>query len=285
MRFLRFKQNGKEGLAIIHGGEARGLTTDQPAFPGDFETLVAQGAQALAAAADQLRRGAAFDLEAIEPLPPLGRTVKILCLGLNYPDHAKEANWDPPKSPTIFARYASSLVGHRGKLVRPKVSQKFDYEGELVAVIGKTGRHIPKEKALDHILGYSIFNDGSIRDFQMETSQWTVGKNFDRSGSFGPWLVTADEVGPGASGLKLQTRLNGQVVQDASTAEMIFDVATTVAYLSQAMTLAAGDVLVMGTAAGVGMARKPPLFMKPGDSCEVEIESLGVLSNTVIDEA
>jgi 2-keto-4-pentenoate hydratase/2-oxohepta-3-ene-1,7-dioic acid hydratase in catechol pathway len=284
MRFLRFRHNGKDGLAVVDGGEARGLTADQPGFPGEFEALVAQGADALAATADRLRREAAFDFENIEPLPPLGRTGKILCLGLNYPDHAKEANWDPPKSPTIFARYPSSFVGHRGKLVRPKVSQKFDYEGELVAVIGKSGRHIPREKALDHVIGYSIFNDGSIRDFQMETSQWTVGKNFDRTGAFGPWLVTADEVAPGASGLRLQTRLNGQLVQDASTSEMIFDVAAAIAYLSQAMTLAAGDVLVMGTAAGVGMARKPPLFMKPGDLCEVEIESLGVLSNTVIDE-
>ena len=284
MRFLRFKQNGNEGLAIVHGGEARGLTTDQPAFPGELEALVAQGAGALAAAADQLRRGTAFDLDAIEPLPPLGRTGKIMCLGLNYVDHTKEGNMEAPKAPTIFVRFPSSIVGHRGKLVRPKVSQKFDYEGELVAVIGKGGRHISKDKALDHILGYSIFNDGSIRDFQMETSQWTVGKNFDRSGSFGPYLVTADEVAPGASGLGLQTRLNGQVVQDASTAEMIFDVATTVAYLSQAVTLTAGDVLVMGTCAGVGMARKPPLFMKAGDTCEVEIEGLGILSNTVIDE-
>ena len=285
MRFLRFRQGGKQGLALIDGGGACGLTADHPDFPGEFETLVNQGSDALAAAANRLRHGAAFDLETVELLPPIGGSGKILCLGLNYPDHAKEANWDAPKAPTIFARYSSSIVGHLGKLVRPKVSQKFDYEGELVAVIGKTGRHIPKEDALSHILGYSIFNDGSIRDFQMETSQWTVGKNFDHSGSFGPWLVTADEVAPGASGLKLQTRLNGQVVQDASTAEMIFDVASTIAYLSQGITLVAGDVLVMGTAAGVGMARKPPLFMQPGDVCEVEIESLGVLSNTVIDEA
>ena len=285
MRFLRFKHKGKEGLAVADGGQARGLTADQPDFPGAFETLIAQGAEALAGAANRLRRGAAFDPETIEFLPPLGGSGKILCLGLNYADHAKEGNMEAPKAPTIFVRFPSGIVGHRGKLVRPKVSQKFDYEGELVAVIGKTGRHIPKDKALDHVLGYSIFNDGSIRDFQMETSQWTVGKNFDRSGSFGPWLVTADEVAPGASGLRLQTRLNGQVVQDASTAEMIFDVATTVAYLSQAMTLAAGDVLVMGTCAGVGFARKPPLFMKAGDVCEVEIESLGVLSNSVMDEA
>jgi len=153
MRFLRFKQNGKEGLGVVDGGEVRGLTTDQPAFPGAFEALVAKGAEALAAAANDLRRGAAFDLESIEFLPPLGRTGKIMCLGLNYVDHAKEGNMDAPKAPTIFVRFPSSIVGHRGKLVRPKVSDKFDYEGELVAVIGKSGRHIPKEKALDHILG------------------------------------------------------------------------------------------------------------------------------------
>ncbi|MDD5657420.1 MAG: fumarylacetoacetate hydrolase family protein, partial [Elusimicrobia bacterium] len=232
-----------------------------------------------------LRRGGVVDLDAIEFLPPLGQNGKIICLGGNYPAHAKEAGLKAPSHPTIFARFPSSLVGHRAKLIRPRVSTRFDYEGELVAVIGKRGRHIPEGKALEYVAGYSIFNDASVRDYQLETPQWTVGKNFDGTGALGPCFVTADEVPPGGSGLRLETRLNGQVVQTGRTSEMTYGVANTIAFLSQAMTLDPGDLLVMGTPPGVGMARKPPLYMKAGDVCEVEIEGLGVLSNTVADEA
>jgi 2-keto-4-pentenoate hydratase/2-oxohepta-3-ene-1,7-dioic acid hydratase in catechol pathway len=185
----------------------------------------------------------------------------------------------------VFARFSSSLIGHKAPLIRPRVSAQFDYEGELVAVIGRSGRRIPKAEALDHVVGYSIFNDASVRDYQLRTTQWTVGKNFDGTGAFGPWLVTPDELPPGASGLKLQTRLQGQVVQQASTADLIFDIAALVSLLSEAFTLEAGDVIVTGTPSGVGFARKPPLFMKAGDTCEVEIEGIGTLINPVVDEA
>ncbi|MES2946262.1 MAG: fumarylacetoacetate hydrolase family protein, partial [Pseudomonadota bacterium] len=161
---------------------------------------------------------------------------------------------------------------------------QLDYEGELVAVIGKAGRYITKETALEHVAGYSICNDASIRDYQFKSAQWTIGKNFDDSGPFGPVFVTADELPPGAAGLKLQTRLNGVVVQDASTSSLIFDVATLVSLLSEAVCLQAGDVIVTGTPSGVGLARKPPLFMKDGDICEVEIEGIGILRNPVVDE-
>jgi 2-keto-4-pentenoate hydratase/2-oxohepta-3-ene-1,7-dioic acid hydratase in catechol pathway len=220
----------------------------------------------------------------IEYLPPLPAPPKIICLGLNYADHAAEGGFKPPSYPTIFARFASSLIGHEAPLIRPRVSTQFDYEGELVAVVGRGGRHISRAAALDHICGYSIFNDASVRDFQMKTPQWTVGKNFDGTGPFGPAFVTADELPPGAAGLKLQTRLNGNVMQSASTTQMIFDVVTTVALITEALTLETGDVLVMGTPSGIGMARTPQVFMKAGDVCEIEIEGLGILRNPIADE-
>jgi acylpyruvate hydrolase len=168
--------------------------------------------------------------------------------------------------------------------VRPRVSDKFDYEGELVVVIGRGGRAISKDAALSHVIGYSIFNDASVRDYQMKSTQWTMGKNFDGTGAFGPHLVTADELPAGGAGLRLQTRLNGKVVQDASTAELIFDVKTLISLLSEAFTLESGDIIVSGTPSGVGFARKPPLWMKAGDVCEVEIEGVGTLVNPVADE-
>lgn len=184
----------------------------------------------------------------------------------------------------IFGRYNSSLVGHGAAIVRPRVSEKLDYEGEFVAVIGKGGRDIPRASALDHVIAYSVFNDASVRDYQVKTPQWTIGKNFDGTGAFGPWLVTADEVPAGASGLKIETRLNGEVVQSASTSDMLFDVAQLIAILSEALTLTPGDIIVTGTPAGVGVARKPPLFMKAGDVCEVEVEGLGILRNEIVDQ-
>jgi 2-keto-4-pentenoate hydratase/2-oxohepta-3-ene-1,7-dioic acid hydratase in catechol pathway len=174
---------------------------------------------------------------------------------------------------------------HGQPIVRPRVSSALDYEGEIAAIIGRGGRHIPRDRALQHVLGYSLFNDASIRDYQLRTPQWTVGKNFDGTGAFGPFLVTSDELPPGASGLTLTTRLNGQVVQRASTDDLIFDVATLVSLLSEVLTFEPGDVIVTGTPAGVGAARKPPLWLKPGDVCEVEVERIGRLSNLVSDEA
>ena len=206
-------------------------------------------------------------------------------MGINYRGHARETHYDVPPHPTVFARFPTSLTGHKAPLVRPWVSEQLDYEGELVAVIGKGGRHIAEGDALEHVIGYSIFNDGSVRDFQMETPQWTVGKNFDSTGAFGPFLVTADEVPAGGSGLQLTTRLNGQIVQQADTSEMIYGVASVIAFLSEAMTLHPGDVLVMGTPPGVGLERDPQLFMKAGDVCEVEVEGIGLLSNPILDEA
>ena len=282
MRFARVKKNVVEGLAVATGGDARAIFGD--AALSDLDALVARGGDALSsAAASVAQRGEAIDLDSVQFLPPLARPSKIVCLGLNYADHAAEGGFEPPPFPTLFGRFPSSLTGHRAPIVRPRLSVQLDYEGELVAVIGKRGKNIPKDQALGHVVGYSIFNDGSIRDYQMKTPQWTAGKNFDDTGAFGPWFVTSDELPPGGAGLMLETRLNGQPVQKASTSDMIFDVATTVTLLSSFLTLEAGDVLVMGTPAGVGVARSPQLFMKHGDSVEVEIEGLGTLVNPIVD--
>ena len=217
-------------------------------------------------------------------LAPVQNPGKIICVGLNYADHAAESPYAKPDYPVYFLRVNTSIVPHGGALVRPRVSDQFDWEGEMVAVIGKGGRAIPQSQALDHVIAYSIFNDGSLRDYQFKGPQWTLGKNFDGTGPFGPMLVSSDELPPGATGLKLETILNGQTVQSASTDDLIFPVAELVAKASEAMTLEVGDIIVTGTPAGVGFARKPPLFMKHGDVCEVRIEKIGTLSNPVRDE-
>jgi acylpyruvate hydrolase len=286
MRFLTFKSGGTEGVGILDStGVIRGMLAGESRFPGNLDTLIVQGEDALRAAGSKLLQGKVFDPDKIDMLPPLSASPKIICIGLNYAAHTAEGGFQPQTYPAVFSRFNSSLIGHGAPLLRPKVSDKLDYEGELVAVIGRGGRYITKADALSHIIGYSIFNDGSIRDYQMKTAQWTMGKNFDGTGAFGPHLVTADELPAGATGLKLQTRLNGQIVQEASTADLIFDIATLVVTLSEAFTLQSGDIIVSGTPSGVGFARKPPLFMKAGDVCEVEIEGVGKLVNPVADDA
>ena len=281
MRVARIAQNGRPGLMLGSDGSSRVLFHDEHALPS-LDEIVAGNPDGLAKIADTFSgRGVEVDGRDVRFFPPLARPGKIICVGLNYVDHAAEAGFELPLFPTLFVRFASSLVGHRAPLVKPSVSDAFDFEGELVAIIGRGGRHIDEADALEHVIGYSIFNDASVRDYQMKTTQWTAGKNFDGTGAFGPWIVTADALPQGATGLKLETRLNGEIVQSASTADMIFPVAKLVAILSSFMTLEAGDVIVTGTPAGVGMTRTPPLYMKPGDLCEVEIEGIGLLSNRV----
>ena len=284
MKFLNFRQGEQSGLAVSDGQGFRGLMTTDAGFPGTLHALLAQGPQALSQAADALRKGPAIDLEKITYLPPVENPGRIWCIGLNYVDHSVESGFAIPIYPAVFSRFPSSMIGHNAPILRPKVSTQLDYEGELVAIIGKAGRYIAKDRALEHVAGYSICNDASIRDYQFKSAQWTIGKNFDNTGPFGPVFVTSDELPPGAAGLKIQTRLNGVVVQDASTASLIFDVATLVSQLSEAVCLQPGDVIVTGTPSGVGLARKPPLWMKDGDVCEVEIERIGILRSPVLDE-
>lgn len=284
MRLAMFHRDGNKGIAAAENQEFRGITEDHPEYPGSLDRLLAQGSDLNAVAKRLLAGAPVIDLDSVTLLPPLQAPGKILCIGLNYADHSAEAGFDAPAYPTVFTRFTSTLVAHKAPLVRPAQSEKFDYEGEMVAVIGRGGRYIQQDRALDHVAAYSIFNDVSVRDYQFKSPQWTMGKNFDHTGAFGPWLVTAESLPKGARGLRLQTRLNGDVVQDAMTDDMIFDVATLVSLISEVMTLEAGDIIVTGTPSGVGMARKPPLYMKAGDRCEVDIEGIGVLSNTVSDE-
>lgn len=286
MRFLTFTSDGHEGIGVIDpSGSIRGLLADDRGFPGNLDRLIAGGDDLLRSAGKDLLAGKIFDQQKINVLPPLSASPKIICIGLNYTAHAKEGGFEIPAYPAVFTRFHSSLIGHRAALLKPKISDRLDYEGELVAVIGRGGRRISKDAAVSHVIGYSVFNDASVRDYQMKSTQWTMGKNFDGTGAFGPHLVTADELPLGAAGLRLQTRLNGRVVQDGNTSDLIFDVATLVSLMSEAFTLESGDIIVTGTPSGVGFARKPPLFMKAGDVCEVEIEKVGTLVNPVTDEA
>ncbi|WP_375159952.1 fumarylacetoacetate hydrolase family protein [Bradyrhizobium sp. RDT46] len=222
-------------------------------------------------------------LDRITFLPVIPDPGKIICVGLNYRDHVVETGRTVTEKPALFARFACSQVGHLRPIVKPKVSDDFDYEGELALVIGKQGRHIPADRALGHVAGYSCYNEGSVRDWQRHTSQFLSGKTFAESGSFGPWLVTADEI-PDPSKLSLQTRLNGTVVQDTTTDLLITAIPELIAYISAICPLDPGDVIVTGTPGGVGARRTPPLWMRPGDTVEVEISGIGVLRNAVIAE-
>jgi acylpyruvate hydrolase len=284
MRFASFAENGVNGLAVrTKAGGWAGLLENADGFPGSLEALLSRG-DSLNDAATILARGKPVDLDRVTLLPVLSNPGKIICVGLNYADHSAESGFKQPDYPTLFGRFNSSLIAHGAPIVRPKLSEQLDYEGELVAIIGKGGRNISKARALDHVVGYSIFNDASIRDYQFKSPQWTMGKNFDDTGAFGPTLVTSDELPSGCLGLKLATRLNGQVVQSAMIDDMVFDVATQIALVSEAITLSPGDIFVTGTPSGVGLARKPPLWMKHGDICEVEIDQLGILRNPVVDQ-
>jgi acylpyruvate hydrolase len=285
MRFAAFTSGNHEGLAVASpDAKFYGLLSGESGYPGSLDQLVRGGQTGLLAGAAALGKGNVIDLDRVTLLPPLRSPGKIICVGLNYVDHSLESGFVVPDYPTIFTRFTSTLVASNQPIIRPRASVQLDYEGEMVAILGSGGRHIREEDALDHVLGYSIFNDSSVRDYQKKAPQWTIGKNFDGTGAFGPYMVTADELPRGGKELNIQTRLNGNVVQDASTSDMVFTVARLISILSEAITLSPGDIIVSGTPAGVGMARNPPLWMKHGDVCEVEIEGIGTLRNPVEDE-
>lgn len=219
----------------------------------------------------------------VKYLPPIGNPDKIICIGLNYKSHVAETGRSDAQYPTIFTRFANTQVGHGQPMIRPKNSEKYDYEGEVAVIIGKKGRHVSKADALKYVAGYSCYNDGSIRDWQRHTTQFTPGKNFVGTGGFGPWIVTADEI-KDPSKMTLITRLNGQELQRATTDLLIFDIPTLISYCSEWTELVPGDVIVTGTPGGVGFVRNPPIFMKPGDTCEVEVDMVGTLVNPIAAE-
>ncbi|MNF65237.1 Ureidoglycolate lyase [compost metagenome] len=277
MRYVYFNHQGRAvlGVRTAEGVKVLGEET--------LESLLERGVNLATYGANA--QGPVVEIGEQDYLPLMRKPGKIICVGLNYADHTKESPYAQPDYPTLFPRFNSSLTAHNKPLIRPKVSDTLDYEGEMAVVLKSGGRHIPKDKALDHVAGYALFNEGSVRDYQFKSPQWTVGKNFDDTGAFGPDLVTADELPPGGKGLLLETRVNGKVVQSANTNDMLFDVATVIATLSEAVTLEAGDVIVSGTPAGVGFGMTPKVYLKPGDVVEVSIEGIGKLVNPVVDEA
>jgi 2-keto-4-pentenoate hydratase/2-oxohepta-3-ene-1,7-dioic acid hydratase in catechol pathway len=289
MRLFGFKgPNGYEGVGAISKGNLDtfiDVCATDAIIPNSIQDIIqSQGHLDRVSAAIANPKAITSKLNTITFKVPIERPGKIVCMGLNYADHAKEGGNARPEYPSFFMRGPSSMTAHLSPIVRPQVSNKLDYEAELAFVVGKKARHLTLDNALDCVAGYSIFNDGSIRDYQRKTTQWTIGKNFDQTGAFGPWLVTPDELPPGCDGLNIQSRLNGQVMQNANTKDFLWGVAETIVLISECMTLEPGDIVITGTPAGVGYARTPPVFMKPGDICEIEIESIGVLRNTIADE-
>jgi 2-keto-4-pentenoate hydratase/2-oxohepta-3-ene-1,7-dioic acid hydratase in catechol pathway len=280
MKLASYRANGKACFGAVADD---GVVTLSDRVGGRYASL----REALAAdALPELRKladGAKPDLklDAITWLPVIPKPEKILCAGINYRSHAAETGRELPKQPSMFIRLADTLVGHDGELIRPSVSQQFDFEGELALVIGRGGRHIPVERALEHVAGYTCFVDGSVRDYQKFSV--TSGKNFPGTGPLGPWIVTTDEI-PDPTRLTLTTRLNGQVVQQSGTDLLIYSVPQIIAFCSDFTPLSPGDVIATGTPEGVGHRRTPPLWMKPGDVLEVEITGIGTLRSRIVDE-
>ncbi len=284
MRLLRFHASEGPHLGVLQGEQVHDLTSVQPGLTDAPAWLQLDAAARARSAADALSRPGR-PLAELRLAMPVARPGKVVCLGLNYRDHAAEGGHAAPDYPAFFMRGATSLLEPGAPMRRPRCSDRLDWEAELAVVIGRRARHCTKADALDCVGGYSVFNDGSVRDYQRKSSQWTIGKNFDATGAFGPWLVTPDELPPGAAGLRICSRLNGQVMQDSNTGLMIIPVVQAIVLITECMTLEPGDVIAMGTPAGVGYARTPPVFMKAGDRIEIEIERIGVLANPVEDDA
>jgi 2-keto-4-pentenoate hydratase/2-oxohepta-3-ene-1,7-dioic acid hydratase in catechol pathway len=288
MRLATIETSYGPRAAVRQGDFYIDLHATDSSVSSSVRGLLEDGTELLKEAAEMAARAtpAKHPVASTRLLPPIPDPHKIICIGLNYRDHAAESGTPIPKDPVLFSKYATALIGSGDPIVLPAVSQEVDYEAELVIVIGKKGRHLTKEQALGHIAGYTIGHDVSARDWQLKKDgkQWMVGKTFDTFAPLGPELVTADEVGdPHSLGIRL--RLNGQTMQDSSTKQMIFSVAELVSYLSTVFTLQPGDLVYTGTPPGVGMARKPPVFLKGGDVVEIEIDKLGVLRNPVVQEA
>jgi 2-keto-4-pentenoate hydratase/2-oxohepta-3-ene-1,7-dioic acid hydratase in catechol pathway len=278
MKLVTFAVGGKVAWGAVVDSGIVNLAAKLPEFP-DVKSLIAAGATGKAKAA---LAGAKADhaLDAVTFLPPVPNPEKIICVGLNYDEHVRETKRDKTEDPALFVRFANSQLGHLQPILIPVESDKLDYEGEIAVVIGKGGRRISEDRAYDHVAGFSPYNDGSIRDLQWATTQWTTGKNFPATGAFGPWLTTVDEV-PANTKLTLVTRLNGKEMQRATTDMMVHSIPRLIAFISRFTELVPGDVIVTGTPGGVGARKTPPLYMKDGDVCEIEIEGVGVLRNPI----
>lgn len=277
MKLVSFKADQKRKFGYLEGNTLYDLSDVQEGV-SDLKSFLAHPFDV-----NNQKHLPEYNLADVVLLPVIPNPEKIICVGLNYESHRQELGLDTPPHPVLFARYTSTQLAHGEAIIKPDVSEKLDFEGELAVIIGKVGKHISAEEAFDYVAGYSCYNDASIRDWQMHTGQYTAGKNFDATGPFGPYLVTADEIAD-ISVETVTTRLNGEQVQHAPFSDFIFDIPALIAYISTFCTLQPGDVIVTGTPGGVGVARKPRLYMKPGDQIEVEISNVGVLKNTVIAE-
>jgi acylpyruvate hydrolase len=288
MKIVRFHSADGCRLGVLTDDGLADLSELRPDAPRDIAALLKLGPAVLAeveTSAKAARPAQIRPLEQVRAALPIANPSKFICLGLNYQDHVVESKNVRPQYPTLFLRLPTSLVADGESIERPLASVQLDYEAELAVIIGCPLRNASSEEALSAVGGYACFNDGSVREFQRHTIQWTMGKNFDRTGGFGPFFVSADELPPGAAGLKISTRVNGETRQSDNTANMLFGVGETLSYISRGITLTPGDVIAMGTPAGVAHAHTPPKWLRAGDTVEVEIEGIGVLRNPIIDEA
>lgn len=281
MKLASFLINGRSCFGLVEDDHAYDLSVLFPDTP-DLKTLLADASK-ISVIKAKLASAPFYSFDEIQLLPVIPNPEKIICVGLNYESHRLETGMPEMAHPVLFTRFSSTQVAHGAPIVRPNVSEKLDFEGELAVIIGQSGRHITRENAFLHVAGYACYNDASIRDWQMHTGQFTPGKNFDHTGAFGPWMVTPDEI-ENLESQTVTTRLNGAQVQHASFSDLIFDIPALVEYISTFCTLVAGDIIVTGTPGGVGVKRKPRLYMKPGDVIEVEISGIGVLSNPITKE-
>ena len=282
MKIASFELSGAPTYGIVTQNVARPVAENYLSLFSDLRSALAHSSLPEIDAAT--KGSEAYPLTELEFLPSIPNPAKIFCVGMNYLAHIKEMGRQPPAFPALFVRHADSLVGHEKKIVRPRVSENYDFEGELAVIIGRPARYVKADEASDFIAGYACFMDGSVRDYQMQTTQFTAGKNFPGSGAFGPWIVTSDEV-PDPRVLRLQTRVNGEVMQQGDIADLCFGVFELIEYVSTITRLLPGDVIATGTPSGVGAARKPPRWLTSEDTVEVELDGVGILRNRVADES
>ena len=285
MKFLVGETSEGTAVFAVKGDAAVNLTALDPGIGSDLGALAAD-ADRIEKLADQIEGAASVPVSSLTPALPIANPGAIICVGLNYVEHVKEGGYDIPDYPALFMRSRASIMAAGQPMVRPTCSEKLDYEAELMLIVGKGGRHISEEDALDHVFGYTVFNDGSVRDYQRKTHQWTPGKNFDNTGAIGPFVVTPDEVPEGAAGLKIESRVGDEILQSSNTTNMIWGARKIIAIVSEYTTLAPGDLIALGTPPGVGHAKKPnPRWLVPGETVEIEIEGIGICASPIVDEA
>ena len=284
MKYLVGETSEGTSVFVVKGDEAVNITALNAEIGSDLTALISNPALA-DSVSDQISEADTVPVDSITPALPVAAPGTIICMGLNYTDHIKEGGYDIPEYPALFMRGKNSIMAAGKPMVRPACSEQLDYEAELMLIVGTGGRHISEDDALDHVFGYTVFNDGSVRDYQRKTHQWTPGKNFDNTGAIGPLTVTPDDLPEGASGLKIESRVGDEILQSSNTANMIWDVRKVIATISEYTTLEPGDLIALGTPPGVGHAKKPnPRWLKPGETVEIEIEGIGICASPIIDE-